>query len=1005
MIADPRIMRMQVSKLNQGISVKKKNLAQLKKKLSAVTKTNNVKQLELAELTKRYNETLLKLNFATEESQMLSKRVATLKATAGDESMRELRHMARSIIRQYVEEVRDDVLARKFTSGNGNGLAEQGFDHDEDSEESSEDEGGVSQEVAMLKASIAEEIEGTGTGTPNIGKAKDGILRRGEVDDEKEGADLPFHHEELEEKLSDNEDAEEGNPQGSGKTEGSAGQLVKHGDIEIETFGGEKWLKHRQDKQIKYLQKLTAIDEKQVIVFYTETDENGQDIEYQCTLRVEPGATFQQLLDEACAHWGLMPEYTFLEDSVTRSIWPGPAVVEKEIPLEKVVPELHIIFVQNLKLNELVVLTKMDDLDVTGEDVEEGDDEPKYKTAKELLGEVSVDPAKIAEEEEKVRVLDLETDVDKVAGGMTTIMTGVDYKLFVYTPNKLVRDFIFFLCFMIAMNVTLFYRRDVDHSYWLVYVVRHKLVNTGFLYPHNEELPELDLTGKWTGQYKTSVRFEKLQYEEIANADHIWNWLEGPMYELLHPNKTGHIVGGNTQIVGKIRLRQVRVKADAGCKINPLAENYVSHCYASFQESTQSVDSFHDHKSPGFTWIQGSDLAGAGNSHDGYFASYTPSGFVYDVTPSQAAWPGAIASLKKGLWIDHQTRLIEVSYNVFNPNYNVYATANYWIEVSSSGRMHSTYRIRPYVLDLCFACDGWWFAEISTYALSIFLFAAEFYEIYFFFKVKQPTRLFCRHPWHAHHLLVFAFLFASVISRIYMYNLAGTYLELIWSDEMKENYVDVQRYAYLYELTFAFEALVIFFAAFRIFKFMGHFRTFDQFTKVFVQAGLEIMFFTVLFSTTFFGFAVLAHNIYGSSIVSYNTIMASIKALLKMTVGIIDYEEMRLVDPVWTPVFFACYIVFIGMILINVFLAILNTSYTEVRTEINAEERRLKQLKALRPEKDKHDYKLKDNLLEILDLRKTFNAAFIFVHPAEVLKENVLSENSKANSSNPWVQL
>ena len=37
-------------------------------------------------------------------------------------------------------------------------------------------------------------------------------------------------------------------------------------------------------------------------------------IRYQCVIRVQDGATFHDIIDESCAHWGLMPDYTFLED-------------------------------------------------------------------------------------------------------------------------------------------------------------------------------------------------------------------------------------------------------------------------------------------------------------------------------------------------------------------------------------------------------------------------------------------------------------------------------------------------------------------------------------------------------------------------------------------------------------------------------------------------------------------------------------------------------------------
>ena len=69
------------------------------------------------------------------------------------------------------------------------------------------------------------------------------------------------------------------------------------------------------------------------------------------------------------------------------------------------------------------------------------------------------------------------------------------------------------------------------------------------------------------------------------------------------------------------------------------------------------------------------------------------------------------------MWIDHQTRLVELSYNVYNPNYNAYANAYYRIEFSNSGRVLASYRARPFSLDLCFFCDGFVAAEFLLYMI------------------------------------------------------------------------------------------------------------------------------------------------------------------------------------------------------------------------------------------------------------------------------------------------
>ena len=96
MQSDPRIMRLNLKKLKEGINIKTTSLKSVKKKLKQVTRNNEMKQKELEELKKRYSETLLKLQIGTEEAQLLSKEVKDLKGTAGDATV-ESRGLGRCI--------------------------------------------------------------------------------------------------------------------------------------------------------------------------------------------------------------------------------------------------------------------------------------------------------------------------------------------------------------------------------------------------------------------------------------------------------------------------------------------------------------------------------------------------------------------------------------------------------------------------------------------------------------------------------------------------------------------------------------------------------------------------------------------------------------------------------------------------------------------------------------------------------------------------------------------
>eukprot|EP00943_MAST-04B_sp_MAST-4B-sp1_P008741 g8741.t1 len=1027
-------MRLNLKKLKEGINIKTASLKSVKKKLKQVTKENDKKQTELIELKKRYAETLLKLQIGTEEAQILSNEVAKLKSTTGDGTVVELQKLSHSIIKQYVEEVRDDILTRKYQAFKGD-LYDRTLFNEDDVGDSGEDELPVSAKDVEVPH-LEDNNLNIGVGKKDSDGDEGHTLSRGlGDDDEKEGADLPFFDGELESKHSDDEDNGEENPQGDSKDNNNSNTDIQLPDINSEylhkkkdaeeilkeeIIGGEKWLQKRHTKQIKYLKNVKQVEAKEVVVLYSEPDGIGGDSVYQCVIRVQDGATFHDIIDEACAHWGLMPEYTFLEDNVSRTIWPGNAVVADEMPLERIRPELHLVFVQNLKLNELVILTKKDqdrkdkleklheannianeDESKVNHESEDGDDKSNTNGSASGPNGEGIKLIK-GDDGEYIHSKMLYADPNTLPGGMANVMEKAPKRMFQYKTTKVIRDFILYALFMILLNVSLLYRRDIDQNYWLLYAARHNIARTSFVFPVTEVQPELDETGSFTGGYTSSTRYERLKFEGISSADHTWKWLEGPVSRMFHENKTGYLSGGNTQVVGKVRLRQLRVKPNVGCYINNLAADFVDACYATFAESSQSVDSYHDNQSPGFVWIQGSDLKGGGQDWSGELGSYKSGGFVLDIDPSRKSFPTAIKKLKQGLWIDHQTRLVELSYNVYNPNYNAYASAYYRIEFSNSGRVLSSYRVRAFTLDLCFFCDGFFAAEMALYFVFSLIVAIEASELNFFSKLHRCSSLTMRSIWHVHHVLVFTFFLTSIVSRFYTYGVAADEIKRLWSEELQKTFVDMSGYAYIYELAFSFEAFVVFFSSLRIFKFLSTIKSMNQFTAVFVRAGLEIIFFTMLFSATFFGFGVLAQNIYGASIGDFSTLSLTFKTLLKMTVGLINYEEMRLTDPVWTPIFFTVYIVFVSMILVNVFLAILNTSYTSVREETTAEDRRLKRLNAFKPESQNIKKDWKHAVFKIIWLPYAFNYQEMFIHPKILHEVELMKHKSDNSGTHAW---
>ena len=96
------------------------------------------------------------------------------------------------------------------------------------------------------------------------------------------------------------------------------------------------------------------------------------------------------------------------------------------------------------------------------------------------------------------------------------------------------------------------------------------------------------------------------------------------------------------------------------------------------------------------------------------------------------------------------------------------------------------------------------------------------------------------------------------------------------------------------------------------------------------------------------------------------------------------------------------------MILVNVFLAILNTSYSNVREERSLEKTRLEKTKELRPSRrGKHagngTLGRVTNMARQVFGKKAISTAGIYKRPEVVRRELELREELEEKAANPWI--
>ena len=997
----------------------------LRKRLRKVQALSEKKERHKRELLRRRRETVEKLRLANGEYERLRGEIATLRGELRNEKHANLVEACQLMVRQYIEEIGRDVQ-----QGVGVGAVGEKARNlrglrviDESDTRFSEEErklvlgrlSGADDTVQVADfdphdrgagrhrfeahesgvAGVSEEAAG------GVLQSRDGQRRSGQKKKSNPQGTGDVH---------DDDGVDDDGDIGGGAEAPARHRSLSDDDVEDDEFAKEidavkRWVKFRQ-KQLMQIRNddedvmLEAKAERSAIalsgggggasrgqfavdVVYKEQ----QGFLYTCQLAVLRSYTFKDLVAEACAHWGLAPEYTFLEDPETGAIWPSSAVVEAELPLHTSVPSLNLVFREHMDIASLVMQAESKQFGgnpgssaegklgiiqhgYAGSKLMDGGDHGGEGSRKSLSEDVH-DVARFhpfhikAETKRNVRAR------NKLKKAQ------IDPKLFKLRKSFLARDFLGFCAFFILLNLSVLGKRNIINQFWLLQAFETPLVSREFVGAQYDSVPKLDSDGRIpinpTGAtssasgndqaYDSYRWWQQIAYRDIRDAQQWWLWVEGPLQDLLYGprNGTNHTAGylreGSTQLLGKLRFRQLRVKANRGCSVSYLARDIYPDCYAEFSDERQDTAQFTTEKNTaGFSWSSGGGAGGKSTRISGLYATYPGDGYVMDVPfTTRDDFAFEVSRLRANNWLDLQTRAVFVEFTAFNPAYGNYISNHYLIEQSASGLWTTSTQAYIGSMDVCLFCEPLYAVlDVTLYLSILWVLFNEALLLLHACRVRSGLRTYCCDSfWSVHYCVsVFCYLLSLSLRAATTAETLST-LQGLWRASGGNGgaaaYYDITESLRTTDIADFIDAFCILFLALRIFRYLQYNSRMQQFTHVFVLAGMEIIFFAFMFGFTYFGFVLLGHNIYGAYLEEWSTIIGTFRTLVKMMVGNFDYEAMRQVDQIWTPVYFFVYIIFVFMILVNVFLAILNTSYSNVREARTLEKTRFEKMRAQRP--------------------------------------------------------
>merc|ERR1719284_1506633 len=90
-----------------------------------------------------------------------------------------------------------------------------------------------------------------------------------------------------------------------------------------------------------------------------------------------------------------------------------------------------------------------------------------------------------------------------------------------------------------------------------------------------------------------------------------------------------------------------------------------------------------------------------------------------------------------------------------------------------------------------------------------------------------------------------------------------------------------------------------------------------------------------MFFTVFFAFAQLGYLLFGTQVEDFSSFSNAIFTLLRTILGDFNFNEIEQANRILGPIFFMTYVFFVFFVLLNMFLAIINDTYSEVKAEIS----------------------------------------------------------------------
>lgn len=315
-------------------------------------------------------------------------------------------------------------------------------------------------------------------------------------------------------------------------------------------------------------------------------------------------------------------------------------------------------------------------------------------------------------------------------------------------------------------------------------------------------------------------------------------------------------------------------------------------------------------------YFTGSELRGF--PFVGRLVTYDGGGYSANLGYNEETSWTVLADLHSHNWLDKQTRAVFAELTVYNANINLFATAFLFIEILPTGGGFPWADFKVF--------NGYRYS-LSGGNMSSRLVELVFIIFVIYFTVREVRKLLKQ---RSQYLKSFFNLIEMILVPLYI--MMFVLIIVRWLStaknvkEFKENPKDFVSFQYSAAADTALQSVIGVVSFLLNIKFLRLF----QFAKSFYVVGLimkgfcyPLAMFMIPFTLYFLLFAWCAHLGFGTQSEHYQSIIRTCVTQFLHLLGATDFHHIRESNPIFGPLYFLSYTVFMMFIVFNVFLAII----------------------------------------------------------------------------------